>query len=116
MLLPLFAFEMNADEKEVKKIPLQLQTSGRLCRSLTEAPIEANYYAISSTLQTVALSDVGQIVLTVTNYSTGEFCSYSFDSTVETICLLELFGTSGCYEVSYFTETGDIYSGIFNIE
>lgn len=115
-LLPLFVFEMNADEKEAKKIPLQVQSTGRLCRSLTESPIEANYYGLMSALHTVVLSDIGEVELTVTNCSTGENWSYCFDSATETVCLLEISGTAGYYEVTYLTETGDTYCGTFIIE
>lgn len=115
-LLPLFVFEMNADEKEAKKIPLQVQSTGRLCRSLTEAPIEASYYGILSALHTMVLSDIGEVELIVTNCSTGENWSYCFDSATETMCFLGISGTSGYYEVTYLTEMDYIYSGTFIIE
>lgn len=43
VLLPLFAFDMNADEADLKKIPLQKSLGKRLDRSLIVLSVESCY-------------------------------------------------------------------------
>lgn len=66
-LLPLPVFGMNADEKDAKKIPLQIRQSERLGRGLLEIPIEATYYGMFSSIQTVVISRLGKVEMVVTN-------------------------------------------------
>ena len=115
LLLPLFAFEMGADDEiTVVKIPLKVESHGKLNRSLADEPLVANYIGATSCIQTTVFSDLGQVELTVTNCSTGEVWCDSFDSASAPQTLLPISGTSGLYEVVYLTETGDIYQGTFN--
>lgn len=72
-LLPLPVFGMNADEKDAKKIPLQIRQSERLGRGLLEIPIEATYYGMFSSIQTVVISRLGKVEMVVTNCDTGEY-------------------------------------------
>ena len=117
LLLPLFAFEMNADEeKTVVKIPLKVQSGTKLNRGLTSEPVESFYNGISSEIVTFFSSDLGNISLTVTNYSTGEVWYDFFDSAAEPQTYLPVSGTDGMYEVVYITESGDVYEGSFTIE
>lgn len=115
LLLPLFAFEMGADDKNTaRKIPLEVKDRPILHRSLADEPIVAYYIGATSCIQTTVFSDLGQVELTVTNCSTGEVWCDSFDSASAPQTLLPISGTSGLYEVVYLTETGDIYQGTFN--
>lgn len=116
-LLPLSALEMSADEKpKVKPIPIQVDRGLVLHRDLSPCVIEAFYYGMLSSIQTTVTSDLGQIEMTVTNLSTGEAWSDSFDSGVIMQTLLPVSGTPGFYEIEYVTESGDVYAGEFLIE
>ena len=64
---------------------------------------------------TTVWSDLGEVVLTVTNCSTGNVWYDTFDSTQEPQTALALSGEPGIYEIVYITETGDIYEGTFTI-
>lgn len=48
VLLPLFAFDMNADEADLKKIPLQKSIGKRLDRSLIVLSVESCYNGMIS--------------------------------------------------------------------
>jgi hypothetical protein len=116
-LLPLFALEMSADEKpQIKKIPLQLDEDSRLHRDLSLCVIEVYYFSMLSSIQTTITSDLGQIEMMVTNLSTGEVWSDTFDSGVIMQTLLPISGTPGFYAIEYVTESGDVYAGEFLIE
>lgn len=118
LLLPLFAFEMNADEdKAVERIPLGLDIEKRLERTPTHIPIECYLYRMMSTVQTVLTSsDLGDVSLTVTNCSTGEVWYDFFDSALEPQTYLPISGSEGIYEIVYITESRDIYEGSFVIQ
>ena len=116
-LLPLSALEMSEDEKgEIQKIPLVLQGGTKLKRNIEESSIESYYYGMLSSIQTTVTSDLGQIEMTVTNLSTGEAWSDSFDSGTIMQTILPISGTPGYYEIEYVTESGDVYAGEFLIE
>lgn len=115
VFLPLSIFNMNADENEtdVKRIPLKVEQGSKNFRNLITIPLESTYYGILSCIQTIALSDIGEISVTVTNYSTGESWYESFDSSVQTQSVIYISGETGFYEISYMTSLGDIYKGTF---
>ena len=115
-LLPLSALEMSADEKgKVVKIPIQIGTGTILQRDLDVCPILSYYYGMLSSIQTTVTSDLGQIEMTVTNLSTGEAWSDSFDSGTIMQTLLPISGTPGFYEIEYITESGVTYVGCFEL-
>ena len=60
--------------------------------------------------------DLGDVVLTVTNCSTGNVWYDSFDSTLEPQTMLPISGEPGVYEITYITESGNIYEGTFIID
>lgn len=78
--------------------------------------IHAHYLEDSRAIYTTLASDLGQIEMTVTNLSTGEAWSDSFDSGVVMQTLLPISGTRGYYEIIYVSEFGNIYEGNFVIE
>ena len=118
LLLPLFAFEMNADEdnKAEMKIPLELSPETRFGRSLTSESVECYFYGIVPMIRTNVSSDLGDVSLTVTNCSTGEVWYDFFDSSLEPQTYLPISGSEGIYEIVYITESGDIYEGGFTIQ
>ena len=118
LLLPLFAFEMSADEeKAVERIPLGLEVEKRLERTPSHIPIECYLYRMMPTIQTIVLSsDLGDVSLTVTNCSTGEVWYDFFDSSVEPQNYLPISGSDGIYEIVYITESGDVYEGSFVVQ
>ncbi len=94
-----------------KEILIRIADNSELIRSLHE--IQAHYLEISRTIFTTVTSDLGQIEMTVTNLSTGEAWSDTFDSGAIMQTLLPISGTAGYYEIEYVTESGDVYEGIF---
>ena len=117
LLLPLSAFEMNADNEDaVMKIPLELEIEKNFERTLTQIPIESYYFGMMNAVVTTVWSDLGDVLLTVTNLSTGDVWYDSFDSALEPQTLLPLSGEPGIYEIVYITGSGGIYEGTFLIE
>lgn len=116
VLLPLSAFEMSADEKEARKIPLRMGKTEKLSRDLVIEPIESYYLGMLSSIQTTVTSDLGRIDMTVTNLMTGESWSDSFDSGMIPQTFLPISGAPGLYEITYLTSFGDLYEGTFTIE
>lgn len=113
--LPLFAFEMNAEENKVKEIPLKRDADIRMQRDLV-IQIESCYNGMLSSVVTTISEDLGEVTLTVTNLSTGEIFYDTFDSVTTPQTLTLISGTPGSYEVVYLTETGDTYEGSFTLE
>ena len=117
VLLSLSVFNMNADEnEEVIKIVLRKEQGTKLERDVSFSFIESFYYGISSCVQTIALSDIGEVSVTVTNCSSGESWYESFDSAAQPQTFIQISGTPGLYQVTYITENGDVYEGNFNIK
>ena len=116
VLLPLYAFEMSADEKETKQIPIKRSLQEDVTRSLDNPPIESYYSGMMSSIQTTVTSDLGQIDMTVTNLMTGESWSDTFDSGITPQTFLPISGAPGLYEITYLTSFGDLYEGTFTIE
>ena len=115
VLLPLSAFQMSADEKEARKIPINLGTQISFQRDFLRVPIESYYIGITNTVQTSVSSDLGMVEVTVTNLTTGETWSDTFESAV-TPHFLQISGAPGFYEITYLTSFGDLYEGNFTIE
>ena len=117
LLLPLFAFEMNADEeKAIMKIPLELEPGILLGRTQIQEPVECHYYYMMNAIVTTVFQNLGAATLTVTNYSTGSVWCSSFDSAMEPQNFLSISGESGFYEIIYVTESGNLYKGSFTID
>lgn len=112
VLLPLFAFDMNADESKNKVIPLKQEQGTCLQRGMI-LPIEATFDGLLSSIITSTSSDLGEVSLTVTNLSTGETWYDTFDSSSTPQVVTPISGTSGYYEVVYVTGSGDMYEGSF---
>lgn len=116
LLMPVFALDMRADgEDAVMKIPLKMDSGTNLNRSLVPESVECHYFGMMNSVVTTVWSDLGEVVLTVTNCSTGNVWYDTFDSAQEPQAALALSGEPGIYEIVYITETGDIYEGTFTI-
>lgn len=115
ILLP-FSPLLKADERP-ESIRISLDTKPvKNVRSLKPAVIESCYLRMLSGIQTVVTKEQGDINMYVSNITTGESWSYSFDSIMEPQSFIQLSGNPGYYEVEYVTESGDIYYGVFIIE
>lgn len=112
VLLPMFAFDMNADEKRTKKIPLDPPRNICVERGIVVS-INAWYDYTFSSIITSTSSDLGEVSLTVTNLSTGETWYDTFDSSSTPQAMTPISGASGYYEVVYVTGSGDMYEGGF---
>ena len=115
LLLPLFAFEMSADEKEVKVIPLINDLKGLEERTIMNCPLEAYYIGTTSSIQTLVSSDLGTVEIIVTNLATGESRSDIFDSGLSPWHELQISSDSGNYEIIYVTESGDLFQGLLTL-
>lgn len=117
LLLPLFAFGMIAeDEKAIMKIPLEMTSEIKNVRGLVHESIICHYYGMMDAVVTTFCSDLGEVNLTVTNVTTGEVWSEILDSAQYPQPILSVSGSEGFYEITYITESGNIYEGTFIIE
>lgn len=98
-----------------QEIPIRKVDDNRIIRSLTEVQLSAWYNPVFMLIQTNSTSDLGSVEMTVTNLSTGETWTDSFDSVV-TPHLLPISGAPGLYEITYLTSFGNLYEGTFTIE
>lgn len=112
VLLPMFAFDMNADESKNKVIPLKQKQGTYLQRGMI-LPIEATFDGLLSSIITSTSSDLGEVSLTVTNLSTGETWYDTFDSASTPQVMTPISGSTGTYEIVYITESGEVYEGNF---
>ena len=97
-----------------QEIPIRKVDDNRIIRSLTDVQLSAWYNPVFMLIQTNSTSDLGSVEMTVTNLSTGETWTDSFDSVV-TPHLLPISGAPGLYEITYLTSFGDLYEGTFTI-
>ena len=106
---------MRGDEppKLQTEIPIKKVDQAGSIRSLCK--IQACYYGMLSAVYTTVSTDLGEIDVTVTNCSTGEFWQDTIDSSITSQHLLQISGTSGFYELAYTTEDGGFYEGSFVI-
>ena len=115
VLLPLSAFQMSADEKEARPIPIKKSLVNDMTRTQHSLPIESYFLGMVNAIQTSVTSDLGMIEMTVINLTTGETWSETFDSAVSPH-FLQISGAPGLYEITYLTSFGDLYEGNFTIE
>ena len=97
-------------------IPLKRALQKPTARDLCTLSIQACYDELYSAIQTIVTSDLGQVEIMVTNLSTGEAWSDTFDSGAFMQNIMPISGTPGYYEIEYITESGDVYTGEFIIE
>ena len=113
--LPLSAFVLNADEPpHQQEIPLHQIHNGNKdydSRNLIHLPVECHYFDMMNAVVTTIWSDIGDVILTVTNCSTGNVWYDTFDSAQEPQTVLSLSGEPGVYEIVYITESGGVYEG-----
>ena len=102
----------DSPPSEGQEIPIRNVDKSDLIRSLADLFV---YYDGSCIIQTSTLSYLGSVEMTVTNLTTGEAWSDTFDSAV-TPHFLQISGAPGLYEISYLTSFGDHYEGTFTIE
>lgn len=95
------------------EIPVKKSDKTNQIRSLCE--IQAYYNGMLSTVCSSVASDLGEIDVTVTNCTTGEFWEDTFNSSLTSLHLLQISSTSGFYEVTYTTSCGNLYEGSFVI-
>ena len=116
-MLPLSVLEMSADEKgTIQPIPLRKVEKKDLSRTLELEGITTAYCATFSGIQSMVVEDLGEVAIIVSNVTTGEIWSDTFDSGVIKQAFLPISGAPGYYEIEYITESGDVYAGEFIIE
>ena len=69
-----------------------------------------------SCIRTTCLSDLGNISISVINYTTGEILNDIYDSAIYPLFFIDFSGAAGVYEIIYVTEAGQRYEGGFVIE
>ena len=97
---------------EGREIPIRKVDNSDLIRSLADLLVYYDGYCL---IQTSIVSDLGIVEMTVTNLTTGETWSDTFDSAVSPH-FLQISGAPGLYEITYLTSFGDLYEGTFTIE
>lgn len=117
VLLPFFALNINAEDKDVvKEIPVKKVPKGINERSLSPECINACYYGFLEGIQTVVSADLGVIEVTAQNCSTGEMWSDTFNSSQTNVHFLSITPSPGVYEIVYTTHSGERYEGTFYID
>lgn len=106
----------NTDRNKIPLTPVVDGSHDNDNRSMIQLPVECCYLGIMNTIVTTVWSDLGDVVLTVTNCSTGSVWYDSFDSALEPQTILPISGDPGVYEITYITESGNVYEGTFIIE
>lgn len=115
--VPLATFSMNVkDDDAVMKIPLEIKQGGNINRSFNPDVIICYYDAMLSCIRTTCLSDLGNISISVINYTTGEILNDIYDSAIYPLFFIDFSGAAGVYEIIYVTEAGQRYEGNFVIE
>lgn len=115
--VPLATFSMNVkDDDAVMKIPLEIKQGGNINRSFNPDVIICYYDAMLSCIHTTCLSDLGNISISVINYTTGEILNDIYDSAIYPLFFIDFSGAAGVYEIIYVTEAGQRYEGNFVIE
>lgn len=92
---------------EGREIPIRKVDNSDLIRSLADLLVYYDGYCL---IQTSIVSDLGIVEMTVTNLTTGETWSDTFDSDVSPH-FLQISGAPGFYEITYLTSFGDLYEG-----
>ena len=100
---------------EGREIPIRKVDDNRIIRSLTDIELSAWYNTAFMCIQTLASINIGLIDMTVTNFTTGETWSDTFDSAVSPH-FLQISGAPGLYEITYLTSFGNLYEGTYIIE
>ena len=95
---------------EGREIPIRKVDDNRIIRSLTDVQLSAWYNPVFMSIHTHASINIGIIDVTVTNLTTGEIWSDTFDSAVSPH-FLQISGAPGLYEITYLTSFGDLYEG-----
>lgn len=98
-----------------KEIPLKHVLTRPPVRSLENQALQAFYNCMLNSIETSVTTSIGIVDVTVTNLSTGETWSDTFDSAVSPH-FLQISGAPGLYEITYLTSFGDLYEGNFTIE
>jgi hypothetical protein len=88
---------------------------GRNHRSPSVIPIEASYFAFSSSLLLTFNNDLGSVIILVENQTSGWY----FQTQINAISgsqLLPISGDVGLYEITFTLSDGHEYIGTFEIE
>ena len=103
----------NTDRNKIPLTPVVDGSHDNDNRSMIQLPVECCYLGMMNTIVTTVWSDLGDVVLTVTNCSTGGVWCSSFDSAMEPQTFLAISGEPGIYEIVYVTESGGVFKGTF---
>ncbi|MBR1956581.1 MAG: DUF3244 domain-containing protein [Bacteroidales bacterium] len=114
VLLSFTFSNLKADDPPKVKIPLEIiTTTVDDHRSIITLPIECHYLNFMSSIQTTTTDNIGEITVEVLNTTTGEYFNDTFSSSVNTLHILPISGSSGFYSITYTTSLGGEYVGTF---
>lgn len=114
--LPLWSSYLSADNEEaVSQIPLKGVTDVRHGRNI-HVPVSAYYWRQCNQVQVSTLSDLGVVMVSVTNLTTGDLFSSILDTSITTDSMLSLNDTPGVYELVIYTECGCVLMGSFAVD
>lgn len=118
--LLLFAFDLNAQEiiddngEDEIVISGGDVSGGGPNRGSSYIPLRAFFIPSSSCISIYFLDEIGDVTITITNLSTGEYCSTIVDSQYGRE-LIPLSGGAGYYLIRIETSGGLAYYGYFSI-
>lgn len=115
-LFPLSAFAQNNGDDEYEAIDLTFEQNNPDIGARTGnlLPIEAYYSSGLSAVFVNFLNSVGEVEIRLTNLTTGGMVSTVVNSAIGS-CWIPVTGGSGVYRISFNTEEGFCFYGLFSI-
>ena len=118
IIQPLPAIQCFDDEEtENEEVIILVETNeGSLpgFRGPVFIPVEAYYSNSSSGVNIVFLANIGEVVIHLTNMTTGTATQSVVDASTTGACYLPVTGGSGLYRIEFVTPDGATYYGHFN--
>lgn len=104
------------DGQQFIPIPVQDNTvvTGRTHRAPAYIPIQAYYDGLFASIYVQFLQNIGDVDVTITNLSTGDYVNYDIDTSIGGT-LLPISGEMGIYRIVFHLASGTEYEGQFAI-
>ena len=110
-----FAQDIPDDDGEEIEITVREgSTETGIGRFLSFIPINATLFRSINCIEVVFIDNIGEVVITLTNITTGVVLSSVVDSREDTI-VIPFSGSSGLWQICFSLSDGSTYIGSFNI-
>ena len=107
-------YEHSDEPKTVPVIIVPEDADAIRPRNVVEAPICCYYDPFNESVGFIFYENIGELTISIHNYSTGEEFSASFPSGQQNV-VIQLSGTNGEYRIHITTSLGKSYGGVFTI-